>query len=64
MRLKKSLVLMGAGEPLQNYEEVLKFINLCHDEDLLNISYRNMTLSTCGIVPRIYRLAEEEFLLL
>ncbi|MGP1543056.1 MAG: radical SAM protein, partial [Dialister pneumosintes] len=46
-----SLVLMGAGEPLQNYEEVLKFIKLCHDEDLLNISYRNMTLSTCGIVP-------------
>ena len=54
-----SLVLMGSGEPLQNYEEVLRFMRLCHDPELLNISYRNMTLSTCGIVPRIYRLADE-----
>lgn len=54
-----SLVLMGSGEPLHNYEEVLHFLRLCHDPDLLNISYRNMTLSTCGIVPNIYRLADE-----
>lgn len=55
-----SLVLMGSGEPLQNYEEVLKFIRLCNDSNLLNLSIRNITLSTCGIVPRIYRLAEEK----
>lgn len=55
-----SIVLMGAGEPLQNYEEVLRFIHLCNSEEFLNISYRNITLSTCGIVPRIYRLAEEK----
>lgn len=55
-----SLVLMGSGEPLQNYENVLRFIHLCHDPELLNLSYRNMTLSTCGIVPEIYRLADEK----
>lgn len=55
-----SLVLMGSGEPLQNYEEVLKFVRLCNDSDMLNISFRNITLSTCGIVPRIYRLADEK----
>jgi 23S rRNA (adenine2503-C2)-methyltransferase len=54
-----SLVLMGSGEPLHNYEEVLHFLHLVHDPELLNISYRNMTLSTCGIVPQIYRLADE-----
>ncbi len=54
-----SVVIMGAGEPLTNYEEVLKFLRLINDKELLNISYRNMTLSTCGIVPQIYRLAEE-----
>lgn len=55
-----SLVLMGSGEPLQNYDQVLKFMRLCHDPQLLNLSYRNMTLSTCGLVPEIYRLAKEE----
>lgn len=54
-----SIVLMGAGEPLTNYENVLRFIRLCNDPDILNISLRNITLSTCGIVPQIYRLAEE-----
>lgn len=54
-----SIVLMGAGEPLTNYEEVLRFIRLANDPELLNISYRNMTISTCGIVPQIYRLADE-----
>jgi len=54
-----SIVLMGSGEPLINYEEVLRFIHLCNDSGLLNISLRNITLSTCGIVPQIYRLADE-----
>jgi 23S rRNA (adenine2503-C2)-methyltransferase len=55
-----SIVLMGSGEPLTNYEEVLRFIHLCNDPGLLNISFRNITLSTCGIVPQIYRLADEK----
>lgn len=54
-----SIVLMGAGEPLTNYENCLKFIKLCNDSSILNISYRNITLSTCGIVPQIYRLEKE-----
>lgn len=54
-----SIVLMGAGEPLTNYDEVLRFIRLVSDPGLLNISLRNITLSTCGIVPMIDRLAAE-----
>lgn len=54
-----SIVLMGAGEPLTNYEEVLHFIHLVSDPGLLHISLREITLSTCGIVPQIYRLADE-----
>lgn len=55
-----SIVLMGAGEPLTNYNEVLRFIQLANDSGLLNLSLRNITLSTCGIVPQIYRLADEK----
>lgn len=55
-----SIVLMGAGEPLTNYNEVLRFIQLANDPGLLNLSLRNITLSTCGIVPQIYRLADEK----
>lgn len=55
-----NIVLMGSGEPLDNYENVLKFLRIIHDERGHNISYRNITLSTCGIVPKIYELAEEE----
>ncbi len=54
-----SIVLMGSGEPLQNYENVLEFIHRVHDPDLLNLSYRGITLSTCGIVPQMIRLADE-----
>lgn len=54
-----SLVLMGAGEPLTNYAEVLKFLKLVNNKELLNMSYRNITLSTCGIIPQIYKLANE-----
>lgn len=54
-----NIVLMGSGEPLDNYDNVLRFLKLIHDESGHNISYRNITLSTCGIVPKIYDLAEE-----
>lgn len=53
------VVVMGTGEPLDNYENLLKFIELLTDENGLHISQRNLTVSTCGIVPNIYRMAEE-----
>lgn len=55
-----NIVLMGSGEPLDNYDNTLKFLNIIHDEKGHNTSYRNITLSTCGIVPKIYELADEE----
>ena len=55
-----NLVLMGTGEPLDNYENVLKFIHMLSDEHGLHISQRNITLSSCGLVPRIRQLAEED----
>ena len=54
------IVLMGIGEPLDNYDNVLKFLRLVGSEDGLNIGYRHISLSTCGLVDKIYRLAEEE----
>lgn len=54
-----TLVLMGSGEPLMNYDNVLKFIRLLHEEYTLNLGYRNITLSTSGIVPGIERLTGE-----
>lgn len=54
------VVVMGTGEPLDNYDNLLKFISLLTDENGLHISQRNLTVSTCGIVPNIYRLAEEK----
>ncbi len=54
-----NVVLMGSGEPLDNYENVLTFLSLLNHEKGLHISQRNITLSTCGLVPQIYRLAEE-----
>lgn len=53
-----NIVMMGSGEPLDNMEEVEKFFQLIHEEKGLNIGYRHITLSTCGIVPKIYKLAE------
>lgn len=53
------IVLMGSGEALDNYDNTIKFLKLVHDEKLLNMGYRHITLSTCGIVPHIYRLIEE-----
>lgn len=55
-----NLVVMGTGEPLDNYENLLKFIRMLTDGYGLNISQRNVTVSTCGIVPAIYRLAKED----
>ena len=53
-----NVVVMGTGEPLDNYDNLLKFIRLLTDENGLHISQRNVTVSTCGIVPNIYRLAD------
>ncbi len=53
------VVVMGSGEPLDNYDNLLKFIRLISDENGMNMSQRNLTVSTCGIVPNIYKLAEE-----
>lgn len=53
-----NIVLMGSGEPLDNYENVIKFIDLVNSEDGLNIGQRHITLSTCGIVPKIKELAD------
>jgi len=55
-----NIVVMGTGEPLDNYDNFLKFIHMISNADGLNISQRNITASTCGIVPNIYRLAEEK----
>ena len=54
-----NVVVMGTGEPLDNYENLLQFIRLLTDENGLHISQRNLTVSTCGIVPKMYALAEE-----
>ncbi|HZJ57749.1 MAG TPA: 23S rRNA (adenine(2503)-C(2))-methyltransferase RlmN [Clostridia bacterium] len=56
----RNIVLMGSGEPLDNYDNVVKFLRLIHDPETLNIGYRNITLSTCGLVPGIRRLADED----
>ncbi|SHJ43663.1 23S rRNA m(2)A-2503 methyltransferase [Hathewaya proteolytica DSM 3090] len=54
-----NIVLMGSGEPLDNYENVIKFIKMVNEKYSLNIGQRHITLSTCGIVPKIYDLARE-----
>ena len=54
-----NVVLMGMGEPLDNYGNVLRFLRLVSDENGLNIGMRHITLSTCGIVPKIEQLARE-----
>ncbi len=55
-----NVVLMGSGEPLDNFYEVCKFLDCVNDPEGLNISYRNISLSTCGLIPQIYRLAEKK----
>ena len=54
-----NVVIMGSGEPLDNYDQVVNFLRLINDERGQNISMRKITLSTCGIVPNIYKLADE-----
>ena len=53
------IVVMGSGEPMLNYDNVIHFLHIAHEEYALGISYRNMTVSTSGIIPGIHRLAEE-----
>lgn len=55
-----NIVIMGTGEPMDNYDNVIKFLHLISDENGLNISQRNITVSTCGIVPNMRRFAEED----
>lgn len=55
-----NIVLMGSGEPLDNYDNVLKFLEIVSADYGLNIGQRHITLSTCGIVPKIYELADKE----
>ncbi len=52
-----NIVLMGMGEPLDNFDNVVKFLRLVSSDDGLNIGMRHITLSTCGLVPKIYDLA-------
>ena len=54
-----NVVVMGTGEPMDNYDNLLKFIELLTDKNGLNISQRNLTVSTCGIVTRMRQLADE-----
>lgn len=55
-----NVVVMGIGEPLDNYDNLLRFIRLLADENGLHISQRNLTVSTCGLVEQMKRLAEEK----
>lgn len=55
-----NVVVMGTGEPLDNFDHLVKFVRMLTDEHGLNISQRNITVSTCGLVEQIKRLAEEQ----
>ena len=54
------IVLMGIGEPLDNFDNVLRFLELVNSEEGMNISMRHISLSTCGLVPKIDELAEKK----
>ena len=54
------IVLMGIGEPLDNFDNVMRFLELVNSPEGTNISMRHISLSTCGIVPQIYKLAEKK----
>ena len=56
-----NIVLMGSGEPFDNYDNVTKFLRLVNAEEGLNISMRNISLSTCGLCDKIYQLADDGF---
>ena len=55
-----NLVVMGTGEPMDNYDNLVRFVRLLSSQEGLNISQRNITVSTCGIVPRMRQLADEK----
>ena len=55
-----NIVMMGIGEPLDNYDNVIRFLRLVNSESGLNIGYRHISLSTSGVVPKILTLAEED----
>ena len=55
-----NVVMMGIGEPLDNYDNVIRFLNLVNSEESLNIGYRHISLSTSGVVPKIRELASVE----
>ena len=54
-----NLVVMGTGEPMDNYDNLVRFVRLLSSQEGLNISQRNITVSTCGIVPNMYYMADE-----
>ena len=54
-----NVVLMGSGEPLDNYENVVKFLRLLREKGGLELSLRSVSLSTCGLVPRMHKFADE-----
>ena len=60
-RAVTNVVLMGCGEPLDNYENVVKFLRLISANEGINISQRNISLSTCGLVDKIKKLADDHF---
>lgn len=55
-----NIVLMGMGEPLDNYDNVIKFLELVSSDEGINIGLRHISLSTCGLVPKIYELADRK----
>lgn len=55
-----NIVVMGTGEPLDNYDNLVRFLRMISDENGLNISQRNITVSTCGLVPKMLELAKEK----
>ena len=55
-----NIVIMGTGEPMDNYDNVVQFLRMVSDDKGICISQRNITVSTCGLVPRIRQLAEEQ----
>ncbi len=59
-RAVTNIVLMGSGEPLDNYDNTVKFLKLVSSSEGLNVSLRNISLSTCGLVPQIYKFADEK----
>ncbi len=54
-----NIVIMGIGEPFDNYDNVIKFFRLIHDPDGVNMGWRHLTVSTCGLVPEIERFTKE-----